>query len=47
MDLGLEELPETVHKYENGLEEVKTLLASCDFEKLIEHTESVATEDRI
>lgn len=34
--LGLEELPETVHKYPDGLEEVKTLLKSCGFEELLE-----------
>lgn len=34
--LGLEELPETVHKYSEGLEEVKTLLKSCGFEELLE-----------
>jgi heterodisulfide reductase subunit C len=46
VNLGLEELPETVHKYEDGLEEVKTLLASCGFGKLIKHTESRVTEDK-
>jgi CoB--CoM heterodisulfide reductase subunit C len=40
VNLGLEELPETVHKYEDGLEEVKILLGSCGFGKLIEQTES-------
>ncbi|WP_342304041.1 CoB--CoM heterodisulfide reductase subunit C [Methanolobus sp. ZRKC5] len=46
VNLGLEELPETVHKYVDGLEEVKSLLASCGFGKLIEHTESGVTEDK-
>ncbi|WP_324291944.1 CoB--CoM heterodisulfide reductase subunit C [uncultured Methanolobus sp.] len=40
VNLGLEELPETVQKYEDGLEEVKILLGSCGFGKLIEQTES-------
>ncbi|WMW21422.1 CoB--CoM heterodisulfide reductase subunit C [Methanolobus mangrovi] len=40
VNIGLEELPETVHKYEDGLEEVKSLLASCGFRKLIEQNES-------
>ena len=30
------ELPETVHKYSDGLEEVKILLKSCKFEELLE-----------
>lgn len=34
-DIGLEELPETVHKYKDGLEEVKKLLTSCGFDELI------------
>lgn len=34
-DLGMEELPETVQKYKEGLEEVKELLRSCGFETLI------------
>jgi len=46
VNLGLEELPETVQKYADGLEEVKTLLKSCAFEKLIEDIESGAREDK-
>lgn len=46
VNLGMEELPETVHKYVDGLEEVKTLLASCDFGELIEDTESGSREDK-
>ncbi|WP_094227247.1 CoB--CoM heterodisulfide reductase subunit C [Methanolobus psychrotolerans] len=38
-DIGMEELPETVHKYEDGLNEVKTLLDSCGFRKLITETD--------
>jgi heterodisulfide reductase subunit C len=34
-ELGLEELPETVHKYPDELEEVKILLNSCAFEELL------------
>ncbi|MGP8322088.1 MAG: CoB--CoM heterodisulfide reductase subunit C [Methanosarcinaceae archaeon] len=33
--LGLESLPETVHKYPDSLEDVKTLLRSCEFDKLV------------
>ncbi|WP_340820334.1 CoB--CoM heterodisulfide reductase subunit C [Methanolobus sp. WCC4] len=33
--IGLEELPETVHKYKDELEEVKVLLSSCGFEELV------------
>jgi len=40
-DIGLEELPETVHKYEDGLEEVKKLLASCGFDELITKKEEM------
>nr|WP_321497284.1 CoB--CoM heterodisulfide reductase subunit C [uncultured Methanolobus sp.] len=32
-EIGLEELPETVHKYEESLKEVKELLYSCGFER--------------
>ncbi|WP_407355460.1 CoB--CoM heterodisulfide reductase subunit C [Methanolobus sp. WCC5] len=35
--LGMEELPETVQKYKEGLEEVKELLRSCGFETVIGH----------
>ncbi|WP_406662661.1 CoB--CoM heterodisulfide reductase subunit C [Methanolobus sp. ZRKC3] len=35
-ELGLDEVPETVHKYPDGLEEVKTLLESCGFDELLE-----------
>jgi heterodisulfide reductase subunit C len=31
-EIGLEELPETVHKYTDSLNEVKKLLTSCGFE---------------
>ncbi|TGC09764.1 CoB--CoM heterodisulfide reductase subunit C [Methanolobus halotolerans] len=33
--LGLNELPETVHKYAEELEEVKILLTSCGFDRLL------------
>jgi len=33
--LGLESFPETVHKYPDALEDVKTLLRSCEFDKLV------------
>ncbi len=39
IEIGLEELPETVHKYEEGLEEVKKLINSCGFEELIQKKE--------
>ena len=32
--LGLEALPETVHKYPDALADVQTLLESCGFDKL-------------
>ncbi|MDK2826897.1 CoB--CoM heterodisulfide reductase subunit C [Methanolobus vulcani] len=35
-DIGLEELPETVHKYKDSLNEVKKLLASCGFQRFVE-----------
>lgn len=45
-ELGLDELPETVHKYPDGLEEVKVLLKSCGFDELLEiRTESKIRED--
>ncbi len=34
-ELGMEEHPETVHKYKEGLEEVRTLLLACGFERLV------------
>jgi heterodisulfide reductase subunit C len=34
--MGLEELPETVHKYTGALNEVKELLISCGFERFTE-----------
>lgn len=34
-NLGLEELPETVHKYPEALADVKKLLESCEFDKLV------------
>jgi heterodisulfide reductase subunit C len=46
-DIGMEGLPETVHKYEDGLEEVKTLLASCGFGKLIEQLKVDGSEGKI
>ncbi|MBC7085282.1 MAG: CoB--CoM heterodisulfide reductase subunit C [Methanomethylovorans sp.] len=35
--LGLERLPETVHKYPEALEEIKTLLKSCNLDKILDH----------
>jgi heterodisulfide reductase subunit C len=35
-EMGLEELPETVHKYTGALNEVKELLISCGFERFTE-----------
>ena len=35
-DIGLGSLPETVHKYPDALEDVKTLLRSCEFDKLVQ-----------
>lgn len=37
--MGLDELPETVHKYNEGLEEVQKLLSSCGFDRLIMQSE--------
>lgn len=34
-ELGLEPIPETVQKYPEALEELKTLLKTCKFDKLI------------
>ena len=34
-NLGLEALPETVHKYPEALADVQTLLRSCEFDKLV------------
>jgi len=34
--LGLGSFPETVHKYPDALEDVKTLLRSCEFDKLVQ-----------
>ncbi|MGP8320351.1 MAG: CoB--CoM heterodisulfide reductase subunit C [Methanosarcinaceae archaeon] len=34
--LGLESLPGTVYKYPDALEDVKTLLRSCEFYKLVQ-----------
>lgn len=36
LSLGLNELPETVHKYPEELEEVKVLLESCGFDRLLD-----------
>jgi len=33
--LGLEPLPETVHKYPDALADVQSLLRSCEFDKLV------------
>jgi heterodisulfide reductase subunit C len=33
--LGMDELPETVHKYPEALAEVQTLLSRCGFDKLV------------
>nr|WP_209622335.1 CoB--CoM heterodisulfide reductase subunit C [Methanolobus bombayensis] len=38
-EIGLEEMPETVHKYKDGLEEVKKLMTSCGFDELIMQNE--------
>ncbi len=35
VEIGLEELPETVHKYPEELEEIKKLLSSCGFDRLL------------
>lgn len=45
--IGLEEFPETVHKYKDGLKEVKDLLASCGFEELIIQTEQTEKDGNI
>ncbi|MEZ5334127.1 MAG: CoB--CoM heterodisulfide reductase subunit C [Methanolobus sp.] len=45
--IGLEELPETVHKYEQDLEEVKQLLESCGFDELIQRAETTDTEGEL
>ncbi|WMW26079.1 CoB--CoM heterodisulfide reductase subunit C [Methanolobus sediminis] len=37
VEIGLEELPETVHKYTDSLNEVKELLTSCGFERFAEN----------
>ena len=34
--LGLDALPETVHKYPDALSDVQTLIRSCEFDKLVE-----------
>ena len=33
--LGMEPLPETVHKYSQALKDVQALLKSCGFDKLV------------
>ena len=33
--LGLEPLPETVHKYPQALKDVQRLMESCEFDKLV------------
>jgi heterodisulfide reductase subunit C len=43
--IGLEEVPETVHKYEQDLEEVKQLLESCGFDELILQTKTADSDD--
>ncbi len=37
--LGMEALPETVHKYPDALADVQTLLESCGFDKLVAGTQ--------
>lgn len=44
ISLGLNELPETVHKYPEDLKEVKILLASCGFDRLLNKGEKTDTE---
>lgn len=46
-DIGLEEVPETVHKYRDGLEEVKELLSSCRFVEMAMNTGTTRTEDSV
>ncbi|MDW7730840.1 MAG: CoB--CoM heterodisulfide reductase subunit C [Methanolobus sp.] len=44
IDLGLNELPETVHKYPEELEEVKLLLVSCGFDVLLDKKEKTRSK---
>ncbi|AFV23584.1 CoB--CoM heterodisulfide reductase subunit C [Methanolobus psychrophilus R15] len=37
VELGLEEMPLTVHKYPDDLKEVKSLLISCGFDSLLDN----------
>jgi heterodisulfide reductase subunit C len=38
IEIGLEEYPETVHKYADAMDEVKKLLLSCGFERFTEES---------
>ncbi|WP_406655583.1 CoB--CoM heterodisulfide reductase subunit C [Methanolobus sp. ZRKC2] len=42
--LGLNELPETVHKYPEELEEVKILLDSCEFNRVVDKKDEKSGE---
>jgi heterodisulfide reductase subunit C len=44
-ELGMDELPETVHKYPDALEQVKKLLEVTGFVKLVQTEESEMAEE--